>query len=210
VNVEEVIFSVTEALRYPVLFGSVLAFLVAVAEAGSLTAELWRRRKRSLFRLERTVEVAQEALARGDAAGALGSLQMSAYSRPMAEAMRAIVQLRDEPRGADRIAKALNEYDYLSIRRLERTRILVRFGPALGLMGTLIPLSPALAGLASGDIETLSDNLRIAFGVTVAGLLVGAIAFAVSLVRDRVYGQDFSDVEYVMTALAPDAAEVPA
>ena len=27
----------------------------------------------------------------------------------------------------------------------ERTRILVRMGPALGLMGTLIPLSPALA-----------------------------------------------------------------
>ena len=70
-------------------------------------------------------------------------------------------------------------------------------GPALGLMGTLIPLSPALAGLADGDVATLTDNLRVAFSVTVAGLLIGAFAFGISLVRDRLYAQDYSDVEYV-------------
>ena len=31
--------------------------------------------------------------------------------------------------------------------------MLVRAGPALGLMGTLIPLSPALTGLANGERE---------------------------------------------------------
>src|ERR671916_294788 len=106
-------------------------------------------------------------------------------------------------RADDRIAKALADFDYASVRRLERTRILVRVGPALGLMGTLIPLSPALAGLAEGDVETLSDNLRVASSVTVAGLLIGAIAYGISLVRDRLYGQDFSDLEYVAAALAP-------
>ena len=50
-------------------------------------------------------------------------------------------------------------------------------------MGTLIPLSPALAGLAAGDVQELSDNLRIAFSVTVLGLLIGAIAFGISLVQ---------------------------
>jgi biopolymer transport protein ExbB/TolQ len=81
-------------------------------------------------------------------------------------------------------------------------------GPALGLMGTLIPLSPALAALGDGDVERLTDDLRVAFSVTVAGLLVGAIAFAVSLVRDRMYDQDYSDVEYVNAQLAsyPTAA----
>ena len=74
----------------------------------------------------------------------------------------------------DRIAKALADFDYASLRRLERTRLLVRAGPALGLMGTLIPLSPALAGLAEGDVAELSSNLRLAFSITVLGLLVGA------------------------------------
>ena len=130
----------------------------------------------------------------------------------MDEALRAIVEQRDRPDAANRIAKRLAEYDYRSVRRLERTRILVRMGPALGLMGTLIPLSPALAGLADGDVQRLTEDLRVAFSVTVTGLLVGAVAYAVSLVRNRLYDQDYSDVEYVAAALAPAAVHtaVPA
>src|SRR5437899_2745783 len=79
--------------------------------------------------------------------------------------------------------------------------LLVRAGPALGLMGTLIPLSPALSGLASGNIKQLTDNLRVAFSVTVLGLLVGVIAFGISLVRDRIYAQDLSDVEFITAEL---------
>jgi biopolymer transport protein ExbB/TolQ len=82
--------------------------------------------------------------------------------------------------------------------------MLVRFGPALGLMGTLIPLSPALTGLANGNTQTLSHNLRVAFSVTVVGLLIGAVAFALSLSRDRLYSQDLSDLEY-LAALINDA-----
>jgi biopolymer transport protein ExbB/TolQ len=87
------------------------------------------------------------------------------------------------------------------MRRLERTRLLVRAGPALGLMGTLIPLSPALAGLADGNVAQLTDNLRVAFSVTVLGLLIGAIAFGISLVRDRLYAQDLSDLEFIAASV---------
>jgi biopolymer transport protein ExbB/TolQ len=129
----------------------------------------------------------------------------------MEDVLAGIVEQYGRPQSEARIAKRLAEYDYRSLRRLERTRILVRMGPALGLMGTLIPLSPALAGLADGDVATLSENLRVAFSVTVAGLLIGAIAFAISLVRDRLYAQDYSDVEYVAASLtAPTGNGVPA
>ena len=77
----------------------------------------------------------------------------------------------------------------------------MRVGPALGLMGTLIPLSPALAGLADGDVETLTENLRVAFSVTVAGLMIGAFAFGISLIRDRLYAQDYSDIEFIAARL---------
>src|SRR6202000_186981 len=96
----------------------------------------------------------------------------------------------DDPDG--RLPKRPADYDYRHLRRLERTRLLVRFGPALGLMGTLIPLSPALDGLARGNVTELSHDLRVAFSVTVLGLLIGAIAFGLSLYRDRMYGQDLS------------------
>ncbi len=56
----------------------------------------------------------------------------------------------------------------------------------------------------------LTENLRVAFSVTVAGLMVGGIAFGVSLVRDRLYAQDYSDVEYVAAGLAPPEPPIPA
>ncbi len=80
-------------------------------------------------------------------------------------------------------------------RRLDRTRLLVRAGPAVGLMGTLIPLAPGLAALGDGDVATLADNLRDAFGATVVGLLVGTIAFALTLVRTRMYTEDLVALE---------------
>ncbi len=104
--------------------------------------------------------------------------------------------------GDHQINKALADFDFDAQRRLARTRLLVRAGPALGLMGTLIPLSPALTGLANGNTAALSQNLRIAFSVTVVGLLIGAVAFGLSLSRDRMYGQDLSDLEYLAAIIS--------
>lgn len=205
-SVEEVIFEVADALRYPVLVLALIALVVVVVELGALMAELRTRRGRGIERLETAVDTARGALDSGDSETALTSVRALAFNRPMAGALTAIVEQRPHPNGTDRLAKRMAEYDYRSLRRLERTRILVRLGPAVGLMGTLIPLSPALSGLASGNVEQLSRELRVAFSVTVAGLLIGVVAFAISLVRDRLYAQDYSDVEYVAAALAPREA----
>jgi len=199
--IENLLFDVSEALKWPVLVAVLLALLWAIVEVGALLVEISRRRHRSVFALERAVEACRAHLAAGQRNEALGALLAVAHSSRMEEALAGIFDQLGQPDAENRISKRLAEYDYLSLRGLERTRVLVRFGPALGLMGTLIPLSPALAGLADGDVETLTENLRIAFGVTVAGLLVGAIAFTVSLVRDRLYAQDYSDVEYMAAAL---------
>jgi hypothetical protein len=45
--------------------------------------------------------------------------------------------------------------------------------------------------------------------VTVLGLLIGAVAFALSLTRDRLYGQDLSDLQYI-AALIDDPRPVEA
>jgi biopolymer transport protein ExbB/TolQ len=204
-EVENVLFDIAEALRIPVLVAALLALALVLFELGGMVAELFRRRGRSRTKLDQAIASAGAALSAGDAGRAYLELGKVANSKSMRAVMGSIVEHRAATNGADRLAKDLAEFDYASVRRLERTRILVRVGPALGLMGTLIPLSPALAGLAEGDIETLSDNLRVAFSVTVAGLLIGAIAYGISLVRDRLYGQDFSDLEYIASALAPGA-----
>ncbi len=210
-SVEQLLFDVSDALRVPVLILALVALVIVIVEAGSLAVELKRRRYRSLARLEAGIETCRAELAAGRADAALRALRPFAWNLRMEEVFTGILEQWGRPDAEARVAKRLAEYDYRSLRRLERTRILVRMGPALGLMGTLIPLSPALAGLAGGDVATLTDNLRVAFSVTVAGLLIGALAFGISLVRDRLYAQDFSDVEYIAACLTtPDPEAVPA
>ena len=81
-------------------------------------------------------------------------------------------------------------------KALEPLRIGVRAGPILGLMGTLIPMGPALIGLSQGDIKSMADNLVIAFATTVIGLVVGGICYGTMVIRSRWYRQDLSDLEY--------------
>lgn len=200
-KIENLLFEIAEALLYPVLILTLLALLYALVELGALTAEVYKRRDRGIERLDYAIAQMRVYLAAGDNQSALNIVHVLGYNEKMSHALDALILQRGLPDTEDRIAKRLAEYDYASLKRLERTRILVRMGPALGLMGTLIPLSPALAALADGNIQRLTSDLRVAFSVTVTGLLIGMLAFAVSLVRDRLYAQDFSDVEYIAAAL---------
>jgi biopolymer transport protein ExbB/TolQ len=204
-DIEQIIFDVAEALRAPVLILALVALGVTLIELGAFVVELVRRRRRNFGRLETAAVDAHDAILRGDEPAAKAALRPVAWSTGMARALAFMVEHAAKPQRGDRLAKGLADFDFRSLRRLERTRLLVRAGPALGLMGTLIPLSPALEGLANGRTEQLSENLRIAFSVTVLGLLIGAVAFAISLVRDRLYGQDLSDLEFVAATLAPES-----
>ena len=93
--------------------------------------------------------------------------------------------------------KCLDDLEIDIARRLARLSLATRVGPMLGLVGTLIPLGPALTGLASGSLETLAGNLIIAFTTTVFGILVGGFAYAICLVRRAWYEQDLSDLEFL-------------
>jgi len=204
-SVEQVIFDVASALLVPVLVLALIALAITLYEIGAIAVEIVRRRHRSIPSLEHAVDEAQAAIEADDRPAATVALTPLARSESMLATLQSLVSFAGLPGQRDRAAKSLAEFDYRSLRRLERTRILVRAGPALGLMGTLIPLSPALEALAQGDVQKLSNNLRVAFSVTVLGLLIGAVAFAISLIRDRLYGQDLSDLEFVAARLIGDA-----
>lgn len=201
-GVEDVLFELANALRVPVFAAAIAALVFVVFDLGAFFVELVRRGRRDRGdKVAAAAANARQALAASDPDSAARALMPLASSAHMADTLTTLVVQHGRPGAEDRRAKALADFDLRSLKKLERTRMLVRFGPALGLMGTLIPLSPALEGLAEGDVAQLSDNLRAAFSVTVLGLLVGAIAFSISLVRDRLYAQDLSDLEYVNAAL---------
>jgi biopolymer transport protein ExbB/TolQ len=208
-SIDEAIFHVANALQVPVLILALLALALVIYELGSYLIELRGRRGRRFTTIRGAAQQARTALLAGDEAGANAAVRGIARSPAMARTLTFIIEHVRSDHGDHELNKALADFDFEAQRRLGRTRMLVRAGPALGLMGTLIPLSPALTGLARGDTAALSNNLRVAFSVTVVGLLIGAVAFAISLSRDRMYGQDLSDLEY-LAAIVSDPAPNPA
>ncbi|MEW6622886.1 MAG: MotA/TolQ/ExbB proton channel family protein [Bacillota bacterium] len=88
------------------------------------------------------------------------------------------------------------EYNYLKI--LNRTDLVCKLGPVLGLMGTLIPLGPGLAALGQGDIKGLSEAVIIAFDTTVLGVAVGAVGLMISKVRRGWYQKDMNYFENLL------------
>ncbi len=94
--------------------------------------------------------------------------------------------------------KLLQDYELRIAKELENPRLVARIGPMLGLMGTLIPMGPALIALSAGNIHELATNLVIAFSTTVLGLLVGGVGYSIASVKKRWYSQDMSDMDYIV------------
>lgn len=93
--------------------------------------------------------------------------------------------------------RLLAEYEIAADKDLSTSKMLSKLGPMLGLMGTLIPMGPALAGLASGDIESMARNMQVAFATTVTGLVAAAIGYVTQQVKQRWYLQDMTHLEYL-------------
>jgi len=201
-SVDDAIFRVASVLEVPVLVLALLALALVIYELGGFLVEVRNRRGRRFTGLLAAADRAREALNAGKPQEALAAVAGCARSAPMRATLTFIVEHARSVRAEPELNKALADFDLDSQRRLGRTRMLVRFGPALGLMGTLIPLSPALTGLASGNTQQLSHDLRVAFSVTVLGLLIGAVAYALSLSRDRMYSQDLSDLQYLAAVVS--------
>ena len=84
---------------------------------------------------------------------------------------------------------------------LDKFRIAIRVGPALGLIGTLVPMGTALASLGQGDLSVMTSELVLAYTTTVAGLLVGGLAFVIHTFRRRLAESDIREMEYLTERL---------
>ena len=99
------------------------------------------------------------------------------------------------------VKRLLAEFEIAADKDLATCKMLSKLGPMLGLMGTLIPMGPALAGLASGDIESMARNMQVAFATTVTGLVAAAIGYVTLQVKQRWYLQDMTNLEYLSDIL---------
>lgn len=97
--------------------------------------------------------------------------------------------------------RLLSDFEIAADKDLSTSKTLSKMGPMLGLMGTLIPMGPALVGLSTGDIASMAYNMQVAFATTVVGLFAAAIGFITQLVKQRWYLQDMTNLEFVAELL---------
>lgn len=95
------------------------------------------------------------------------------------------------------LQKLLSDFEVAADKDLALSKTLTKMGPMLGLMGTLIPMGPALVGLSTGDIASMAYNMQVAFATTVVGLFASAIGFITLQVKQRWYLQDMNNLEYL-------------
>lgn len=126
--------------------------------------------------------------------------------RPKDALRQALQALRKAPADPVWHERVVTEFELAVDQRLALFRTMTRIGPLLGLMGTLIPLGPALVALAGGDIAVLARKMEVAFATTVVGLVIGAIGFMLHQTTQRWAMNDLSLLDLVSARLRGDKA----
>ena len=204
---QQIISIISGNLLYPVMIVLIILIAGSLIELGGFLFE-WRNRHRNLEKMEDAAASARARLEQNDPEGAFGRIGQNCSNSFVHVFLYRIASLcrgcTDRGMREVRLEKLIQDINFGMAKKLERSRFVARVGPMFGLMGTLIPMGPALLGLSAGDIDTLANNLIIAFGTTVVGLMAGAIGFMVATIRTRWYKQDISDIEYLAEILFGD------
>ena len=106
-----------------------------------------------------------------------------------------------EQQNKAQVQRLLANFEIAADKDLAISKTLTKLGPILGLMGTLIPMGPALVGLSTGDIASMAYNMQVAFATTVIGLVAGTIGFLTQQVKQRWYLQDMTNLEFLSELL---------
>ena len=112
--------------------------------------------------------------------------------------------MKDSPAHVQRL---LADFEIAADKDLAISKTLTKMGPMLGLMGTLIPMGPALVGLSTGDIASMAYNMQVAFATTVVGLVIAAVGIITLQVKQRWYAREMNDLEYLYKVISRQTAE---
>jgi len=190
------IYIVSSLLLYPtILLLSILVVWILVFSGSFIGEALGRLRLRRVSGVE---------LSRMDITGDLSdvcSYHVRGYLAAALEALHSGGALRDTL-----LENLLQEKSAELWKSLDYTRMLIRIGPGLGLIGTLIPMGTGLAALGQGDMSTLSSDLVIAFTTTVVGLAIGLMAYFFYWKKKRWIEGDIQRMEFLSELLVNQCA----
>ncbi|MEO1049568.1 MAG: MotA/TolQ/ExbB proton channel family protein [Bacteroidota bacterium] len=165
---ESTLLAIANLLYYPVIGGVLFVLAHQAVAVGKLMSELKQRRSQNFKRVK-----AFEA-------------ECKDYFNAPASTYKAIE--------SDLIYK-LRKWHQSYGKSLSANRLMIKVGPSLGLMGTLIPMGTALASLSQGDLMIMSANMVTAFTTTVVGMACGLTAFLMHFKQNEWMKRDLLECE---------------
>ena len=118
--------------------------------------------------------------------------------------------LRDllyHPASSDYSDFLITKFENEAEKDVSLSKMLAKIGPVLGLIGTLISMSPALVGLSTGDISGMAYNMQVVFATTVVGLVISAVGLISMQFKQRWYAKDVNNLDYVSRVLNETTGE---
>lgn len=186
-TISNTLFWISNGLLVPVIVLLLLFFLRSLFLIGGFFGEFYQRTK-----LQKKFNVMLDTINGENCEEMLRHLP-KASSFPLTKCLNELSEHRSQPAFCERL---LANYEVEAERELGKSRILAKLGPMLGLMGTLIPIGPALVGLANGDISSMAYNMQVAFATTVVGMVIAAIGIITLQVKQRWLSRELNDLEY--------------
>ena len=95
----------------------------------------------------------------------------------------------------------ISNFENEAEKDISTSKLLAKIGPVLGLIGTLIAMSPTLTGLSSGDISGMAYNMQVVFATTVVGLVVSLIGLVTLQFKQRWYAKETNNLDYIAQIL---------
>lgn len=96
----------------------------------------------------------------------------------------------------------ISNFENEADKDISLSKLLAKLGPVLGLIGTLIAMSPALVGLSAGDIAGMAYNMQVVFATTVVGLVISMVGLVTMQFKQRWYAKDVNNLEYISGIMA--------
>ena len=185
--VSTVLFWISNGLLVPVIVGLLYFFVNSILLLGIFFNQYLTHSKQTKL-LKKTLDSLR--------ADDMEKLKVEAGKLPQSNFTGFLCNIVESPSKAYS-NRLIADYEVRADAELGKYKLLTKFGPILGLMGTLIPMGPALAGLATGDVASMAYNMQIAFATTVVGLFVGAIGYVLLQIKQRWFVADLADLEFI-------------
>ena len=191
-TISDIMFWISTGLLVPVIVLSILLFFRSLLLVGSFFGQYVSIRK-----TDKLIREQMETLHVNN---------VDHFAEKLPEKSNSLVvmfmkRILAEQQNKAQVQRLLANFEIAADKDLAISKTLTKLGPILGLMGTLIPMGPALVGLSTGDIASMAYNMQVAFATTVIGLVAGAIGFLTQQVKQRWYLQDMTNLECLVEVL---------